>query len=271
MQMRMSQGQTVDMSEESNVLGLGLRRVDPPTDQAGWNAIQNHEFISFYTPSSLFNAGGDVASSKLYPAPILDEKAFTVVRVLTKEEPMLPAFDQLRDKLKEELWGNRAKDLAKTKLEALRDQFGTRPAPVEGQPTPSFLPVAEEAKFYEVAKTAGYEAKLRDYKERFATSGTEAPSAIDTFLRSQQALYTEKAGTVIAAAADFEGKSAYLVRVRGSRDPDLSRMKPSDVSMLTSTSKMTAASEFQTSAFSAAAMTTRFEVVYYEKENPSGG
>ena len=61
------------------------------------------------------------------------------------------------------------------------------------------------------------------------------------------------------------------MRVRGSRDPDLSRMKPSDVSMLTSTSKMTAASEFQTSAFSAAAMTTRFEVTYYEKETPSGG
>jgi hypothetical protein len=269
MQSRLLAGEKVDMDQESQVLGLGFRRVDPVIDQASWNAIQNHEFISYYTPSSLFNGGPDVAAGKLYSAPILDEKAFTVVKVLAKEEPALPPFDQLRDKLKEEVWNSKAKDLAKSKLEALRDQFGTRPTPVEGQPAPSFFPQAEEPRFYEVARGASLEAKLRDYKERFPT-GTETPAPVDTFLRSQPAAYTEAAGTVLPAAVDFEGKSGYLVRVRGSRDPDVVRMKPADVAMLTSTAKMTAASDFQKAAFGELAMAARFGVTYTESKNPDG-
>jgi hypothetical protein len=263
MQTRAQNGENIDMSQESQILGLGMRRVDPVQDQAAWNAIQNHEFISYYTPSSLFNGGPDVAAGKLYPAPILDEKAFTVVKVLAKEDPMLPPFDQLRDKLKEEVWANKAKDLAKSKLEALRDQFGTRPAPVEGQLAPTFMPTAEEQRFYEVARAAGYGASLRDYKERFPT-GNDAPQPIDIFLRSQATAYTEPAGTVTAAATDFEGKSAYLIRVRGSRDPDVSRMKPSEISMLTNTAKMTAQSDFQKAAFGELALAARFGVTYTE-------
>jgi hypothetical protein len=269
MQSRLLNGEKIDISQESQLLGLGFRRVDPVTDQAGWNAIQNHEFISYYTPSALFNGGSDVAAGKLYSAPILDEKAFTVVQVLAKEEPALPPFDQLRDKLKEEVWNNKAKDLAKSKLEALRDQFGTRPTPVEGQPALSFIPQAEEARFYEVARGASLEAKLRDYKERFPT-GTETPAPVDTFLRSQPSAYTEPANAVLPASVDFEGKSSYLVRVRGSRDPDVSRMKPADVAMLTSTAKMTAASDFQKAAFSELAMAARFGVTYAEAMNPEG-
>lgn len=269
MQSRAAKGERIDLNQESQILGLGYLRMDPVRDQAGWNELKNHEFISYYTPSSLFNGGPDVAAGKIYPSPILDEKAFTVAMVLAKEEPVLPAFDQLRDRLKDEVWANKAKDLAKSKLETLRDQFGTRPPAVEGQLAPNFMPTCEEPRFYEAARAAGYEAKLRDYKERF-TTGTETPTPVDSFLRSQATAYTEAAGTVLPAAGDFEGKSAYLVRVRGSRDPELSRMKPSDVSMLTNTAKMTAATDFQKAAFGELAMAARFGVTYDEGKNASG-
>lgn len=266
---REAKGESFDLAAEAASIGLAYHKLPDPTEQELWVTSKPASWMGIETPAMIFGNSTDAVPGKLYPAVIVDDTGFTLPRILARADPAMPPFSEIAEKLRDEIWNTKAKELAKKKLEDLRDQFGERPKAPEGQAAPSFLPQVEEAKFYEVARGAGLEAKLRDYKERMPAPG-ETPSAIDGYVRTQAGLFAEKVGTVLAAGTDFEGKHAYLVRVRGVRDPDPARMKPNEFAMVTMGARSAAQSEFNSRALSLTALESRYGLSFVEKGPDSG-
>ena len=262
---REEKGAPIDFGAEADQLGLVFQRVMSPIEQLQWQVNKPAPWLGTQTPAMLFSNTTDVVAGKFYTAVILDETSFVLPRISAKEEPVLPVFEELKKKLLEELWSKKAKELAIARLEALRDSFGTRPPTVEGQAPAPFLPEVEEPKFYEVARGAGLEAKLRDFKERSQPITSEPPAPVDNFLRTQGLLYTAKPGTVPPASADFEGRHVYLMRARGVRDPDLARMKPNDFTTVSMGARSAGEMEFRQRAFSLAALQARYGLAFNEK------
>lgn len=262
---REEQGATIDFGVEAEGLGLVFQRVMSPLELIAWQATKPAPWLGMQTPAMLFGNATDAVAGKFYTSVIVDETSFVLPRISTKEEPVMPPFEELKNRLLDEMWNKRAKELALAKLEGLRDQFGARPAAVEGQPPAPWLPEVEEAKFYEVARGAALEAKLRDFTERVQPMTAEPPAPVDIFLRTQAALYSAKPGAVPAAATDFEGKRAYLVRVRGARDPDPARMKPADFANVSMGARNAEEAEFRQRAFSLAALQSRYGLSFREK------
>ena len=242
---REAKGEPINVAGEATALGLSYHQEPKALEADAWRKL-GVDWLGSYTVASIFDNG---ASGKLLPAIVLDEASFTFARVITKDEPLAQSYDDVKETLRDEMLKKRATDLAKSKLEALRDKFGTRPA-ADDKNAPTFKPVAAAAKFAEVAKEAGFEAKLRDYKERFAPPPPEGMSAVDSYLRMQSPAYTEKAGTVLAAALDPGETMAYLVRVNGLRDGDVSKMKIADMQNLMSQTSLKAKNDFRMKAFS---------------------
>lgn len=266
---RESKGESFDLAAEAATLGLAYHKLPDPTEQEQWVLSKPASWMGIETPAMIFGNATDAVPGKLYPAVIVDDTGFTLPRILSRADPAMPPFSEIAEKLRDEIWNNKAKDLAKKKLEDLRDQFGERPKAPEGQPAPSFLPQVEEPKFFEVARNAGFEAKLRDYKERMPAPG-ETPSAIDGYVRTQAGLFAEKVGTVLPAGADFEGKHAFLVRVHGVRDPDPARMKPNEFAVVTMGARSAAVSEFNARALSLSALQTQYGLSFVEKDDGAG-
>jgi hypothetical protein len=268
MRARQDKGLAVNFAADAAALGLTLQHMPAALEQTEWLATKPAPFVGAPTSALLFGNAVDAVAGKLYPNVISEETGFTVAQVLAKEPPALPAFETFADKLRDEIWQKRAKEAAVAKLEALRDSFGTRPGPVEpGQPPPApFQPEVEEAKFYEVARAAGLEPKLRDFKERSQPLGAEPPAPVDVYARTLSALYSAAPGTVPAAGSDFEGKHAFLVRVRGSREPDPARMKANEFANVSMGLQQAASAEFRTKAFSLNALQTRYGLTFNEKQ-----
>jgi hypothetical protein len=269
MRARLDKGLAVNLAADGSVLGLTLQHMPAALEQSEWIASKPEQWLGPRSAALVFGNATDSVAGKFYPSVILGEAGFAIIQLTQKQEPALPAFEQLADRLREEMWHKRAKDLALARLEALRDQFGTRPPPAEaGQPpAPAFLPEVEEAKFYEVARAAGLEAKLRDFKERASPSTAEAPAPIDMYARTQPALYSAKPSAVPPAGSDFEGKNAFLLRVRGARDPDPARMKANEFAGVSASMQRMAGAEFGQRAFSLAALQSRYGLTFNEKQS----
>jgi hypothetical protein len=264
---RQDKGLSVDIVADTSALGLSLVRMPKALEQSEWLATKPAQWMGTQTAALVFGNATDAIAGKFYPNVIVDETGFTIVQVSVKEDPAMPTFEQLADKLRDELWQKRAKDFAVARLEALRDQFGTRPpTPAAGEPpAPPYMPEVEEAKFYEVARAAGLDPQLRDFKERMLPMGAEAPAPIDLYARTQPALYSAKVNTALPAGSDFEGKHAFLVRVRGARDPDPARMKANEFASVSAGLQSAGESEFRLKSFSLNALQVRFGLVFNEK------
>ncbi|MBK7641737.1 MAG: SurA N-terminal domain-containing protein [Planctomycetes bacterium] len=254
---RQDKGQAIDLVAESAALGLALVPVPTPLEQSEWLSQKPAPWIGTQTPALVFGNATDVLAGKLYPAVIVDDGGFVVVEPTTKVDPAMPAFEEISDKLREEMWQKRARDFASVHLELLRDKFGTRPPTEEGKPAPAFMPETDEETFYKVAKEMGFEPQLRDYEERSTPFKPDAPP-IDMYAKTQPLLYTSPPNTVLPANTSFDGKNAFLVRVRGVRDPDPARMTAGEFANVSGGLKASATTELRTKEFSFAALQSRY-------------
>jgi hypothetical protein len=73
-------------------------------------------------------------------------------------------------------------------------------------------------------------------------------------------LYTQKENRVVDPALNREGTVAYLVRVGGVRDPDVSKMKPADLASLTKEQAQTDERQFQSNLFSRESLESRYHL-----------
>ena len=266
MRAREERGLAVNLAADCGALGLTQQHMPAPLEQSEWLANKPAPWMGTQAAISLFANPNEAQAGKLYPKVIVDDGGFTIVQIYDKRDALMPKFEDLADKLREDLYQKRGRDFAIARLEVLRNQFGTRPAQEPGKPAPVWLPEVEEARFYDVLKTAGFAPKLRDFKERMTPMSAEAPQPVDLFARTQAGLYTNKAGTVLPATSDFEGKYAYLMRTRGARDPDIARMKANEFATVSTGLQQAAASEAQQKLFSMNALQSRFGLEFKDKQ-----
>ena len=268
MRAREERGLAVNLGADGGVLGLKQQHMAAPLEQSEWLANKPAPWMGTQAALALFANPNEAQAGKLYSKVIVDEGGFTIVQIYDKRESVMPPFEELADKLREELWQKRAREFAVARLEVLRNPFGTRPQAEPGKPAPVWLPEVEEAQFYESLKNAGFPPQLRDYKERMPpmTPG-EVPAAVDLFARTQAGLYTSKPGTVLPVVVDFEGKNAYLMRTRGARDPDLARMKANEFGSASSSLQQAGMNEAYQRLFSLNALQARFGLAFNEKQN----
>jgi hypothetical protein len=269
MRAREERGLAVNLGADSGALGLAQQHMPAPLQQSEWLANKPAPWTGAPSAIALYVNPNDTQAGKLFPKVIVDDGGFTIVQVYDKRDAAMPPFEELADKLREEMFQKRARDFAVARLEVLRNKFGTRPEQEAGKPAPVWLPEVEEAKFYEVLKDAGMEVKLRDFKERMPPMTGEPPQAVDLFARTQAGLYTSKPGTVLPATSDFEGKNAYLMRARGGRDPDSARMKGNEFTSVANSLQQAGMNEAHQRLFSLNALQTRFGLAFNDKQ--SGG
>jgi hypothetical protein len=187
-------------------------------------------------------------AGKLLPAITVEKNAFVFGRVLTKEDAAFPPFADIEAKVRTSWVAKKATELAVAKLEALRDKFGTRPDPADKNAAP-FRPEVDAEKFAAAAKEAGLEVKHRDFEEHYEKIAPDKMTPAETYLRNASQLYVQKEGTVDRAGSSTDGTQAFLVRVAGVRDPDVSKMSPAEFQSI---SKQVADQEmvgFRTSTF----------------------
>lgn len=226
-------GEVVDVTAEATALGLSSRRQGDARTYEGWKEA-GISFVGRITLGRLFPpTDEDLVNSagKMFAAIQVDEKAFVFGRVLTATPARLPEFADIQDRVTQAWADKKAKELALARLEKVRDAFGTRPDPTDVN-APPFLPTADEAKFKEAVKAAGYDVRRRDWMERNAPPPADE-TAGDLYVRTNPSLYTQKENTVLKAELNREGTTAFLVRVGGLRDADVSKMSPADLDQLT--------------------------------------
>lgn len=232
LQKREAAGEAIDLAKEAAAIGLSYRLQSDSRTYDGWKDL-GLGFVGRVTLMRLFpNDEKEFtdAIGKWMAAIQVDEKAFVFGRVLSAKPGGVPEFSTIADRVTAAWADAKARELAVEKLEKLRDSFGTRPDPNDPN-APLFTPTADEAKFREVVTAAGLEVRRRDWMERSAPVPPDELPAY-TYLRTAPQLYTQKENTVVPAGLNREGTSAFLVRVGGLRDADVSKMKPEELVQL---------------------------------------
>lgn len=218
LQTRAEAGETINLAAEAEELGLVTHTQPTPLTQAEWAALEvpwTGKNLSEYLV-------GMPEPGKFYPAVSVDEKSLAVGRTLAKEDPRMPAFAEIKDKITDEWLRQRMSELAIAKLEEVRKKLGTWPDPSDPAYA-TFAPEVDEATFVSVAKESGYEVQHRDWAER-AKSANETPAAM--YLRSAGQLYSSRQSSVPKPEIARDGKNAYLVRIAGIRDADPNAISP---------------------------------------------
>lgn len=241
---RVEAGEEIDLAAEAAELGLVHEVYDEPLTTEEWAALDR--------PWADRTAGGALtfASPGIHTAPIVGGKAMLVARVTGKLAERQPAFAEVRERVVDDWVADRAQELAIERLDALRDGFGMRPP--EGDPAP-FRPEATSEAFNEVCSAAGYEVKVREWRERTLVPPPKVMDPIDAFLGANAGLFSMRVGTVPAPGLDRAQENAFLARVDGVRDPESASITPKDVTALTQAVEREASQGFESRTFTSQA------------------
>lgn len=217
---RTEAGETIDLAAEATGLGLLPHSQSSPLTQTEWTELDvpwaSRNLAEFLIATA--------EPGKFIPAVSVDEKSLIVGRGLAKEEPRMPSFAEIKDRVADEWLRQRMSELAISKLEPVRAKLGTPPDPSDPAAA-SYVPEVDAAAFATAASDAGFQVQVRDYQER-AKMATETPAQM--YLRGASPLYSAKANSVLKPEIARDGKNSYLVRVAGLRDADVSKMSPAE-------------------------------------------
>lgn len=218
----------VDLGAEAAELGLVHVDAGVLRSQADWLAA---EMPWGGKESRIVSRMPNLAAGQLVPSVFLDERAMVVARIAEKVLPGPPPFAEIRDRVAEEWVQQKRSELAVQRLELVRDQLGPRPPePAAGEVPVPFEPVVDAETFAAAVAAAGFELRWRDHAPRDPMRlASEGEPPINELLGMNPLYFSVEEGEVPPARADRTGANAFLVRFAGKRDPDLSKMKPSDL------------------------------------------
>lgn len=224
----------VDLTAEANRLGLEYLPMGEPLSSEEWGELEGWSIDEMSSRFQYAEEGTLIADT------FASRTSFVVVRVGAKVEPMLPEYGEIEDDVIEAWREEQRGTLAIEGLQALRDELDTEELGAE-------LEVDEET-FAAAVAAAGWELKVRDWFDRteFPKPGDEPHEDSDhhNFLRGQMPLYDLSAGQLSEPIASWDGSNVYLVRARGSRDGDLSKITPAEYQALKSSAAREASSLF---------------------------
>lgn len=226
---RRDAGETVELEAEAARLGLGFRAADEAKSLADYSEDEaiggrNVGIMVFQT-----NPG------ELAPTVQIGEKAFTVVETLSKLDPELPPFDEIRDQVLDNWVREKSQALAVERLQAIWQGFPVATASEEEaeEDVTGESRVIDEAAFRAAVTAAGLEVLQRDWLDRSA--GVDADPKRDdpahVFLRIQTSYFDLGEGEVAEPTLNRTKTHAFLVRHVGEREVPIDRMTESDYTM----------------------------------------
>lgn len=221
---RSEKGETIDFAAEAAELGLTYRNQIDPLSQESWLAL-GVPWIGQYTLQRVFTPD---QTTGFFPSIVVDAKAFVMGRVTTRVPPSLPDYSEVSEAAIAAWAREKAKTLAVEKLEKVRDALGTRPDPNDTT-VPPFKPEVDRDTFLKAVADAGLSAERRDWSEINVPPSPEGDGPDALYFRQNPALFTNKIGSVLKAELDRAGANAFLVRLDGVRDPDVSKLTLKDM------------------------------------------
>lgn len=252
MKEREAKGEAVDFGAEATALGLAFRSQTDVLTLDSWNNLGLPAASRYAFEAILYST-----KTGLLDSVTVDQKGLVVSKVLQKNSAAMPPFDQIADRVTEAWAKKKAQELALAKLNGLHERFIVKNA--DG--TPGIKAEADEASFVAAATELGLVPTVREWAERPTGVAKEGENAFDTWLRNNFAVWSQTEKTVLRAEMDREGSTAWLVRVAGVRDPQLSRMGPGDLASVGRMTTMTERSNFMTQQVSGQeALTARYKL-----------
>ncbi|MBL8861294.1 MAG: hypothetical protein JNK02_04700 [Planctomycetes bacterium] len=224
MSTRTAAGEPVDFAAEAAELGLTYRNQIDPLSQEAWQAL-GVPWIGQYTLQRLFAVDQQTG---LFPAVVVDSKGFVLGRISERVPPRLPDYDEVADAVLAGWAREHAKQLAIERLDAVRDAFGTRPDPADTQAAP-FRPEVDRDAFLAAVAAAGFTAQRREWAEINTPPDPQGDSPATIHFRQNPGVFLNKVGSVAKPELDRAGANAFLIRLDGVRDPDVSKITPKDL------------------------------------------
>ena len=221
----------IDLAAEAERLGLEHGTQSEPLTRDGWLELEL-PWTGNFVVNEIVRAGSNSLGNKI----VVDEGALVITRVLERTEPALPDFDKIRERVAEEWLEQKMADVAVLRLEQIRDLLGNRPV----DPNETWELVVDSEKFGEAAVELGFTPQRRDYmgreESRIAPAGVEEDEeqkVVREFLHRNSALYQLQDGEIATPRTHVNNKYAMLVRLEGTRDPDvIEKIGPNDVQQL---------------------------------------
>lgn len=246
---RIAAGTEVDFAAEAAALGLEVLAPEDARTMEEWNKLEDWggNFIGW----QLMQA----EAGKVIERVVTTEKSLLVVRSIEKRAAELPPFAELRDKVAERWVEKRAGELAKMRLDELRNQFLPKPPEPD---TGKAIATAEA--FDAAAKAAGLVVTRREGYDFDAPIESGDRSDLSMFLRTRRNLLTTEPGEIIEPAPYGSGAKLFLVRVESKRPKDLAKMTPQDWQALEMRANGEHGRALQDSLFSLDALMKRLDV-----------
>ncbi len=221
-----AEGEGLDLAREAGELGLSYERIDAPQTRQQWT----DEVQRPWTGRFVVGSHGNVEPGQLVGRVVVDEGAIVISRVLERFPRAMPPFAEIREQVADAWAAVEATQVGLRRLEALYESL--KSAAAEGDEPPATI-VLDEGRFAELVSAAGFEVLRRDYAGRFATPPMDGDQAqIEAYLRTSSLFYAGPDGEVFEPSATRAGSHAFLVRLAGRRDADLSKMKPDELMAL---------------------------------------
>ncbi len=223
MQSRMDAGEAVDLEAEGKALGLSAALV-APRSRDGWSEGEEPWAGQFLAQST-----SGVPEGRLATRVTVEKGALVVARVLEKNDPSLPPFEEISEQVADRWVEQQQSEVALDRLRELRAGFEVQPA--EGVEEASKEAKADLEAFKAAVTAAGYTLVERGYRSRYPRPGDDSTetTAGDTFLQGSSLIYSLEDSDIAEPEASRDGLNSFLVRFGGKRNADLSKMDPSEL------------------------------------------
>lgn len=244
MKQREEKGERVLLVDEATSLGLAYRQEIEPRGRAQWMQIQM-PWKGIDAVEAMFERG---EVKRFLPDVVVDAKAILVGRVLALQDARLPAYEEIRDKVRDAWAKKKAGEIALAKLEALHATF-----PMEADPFDPATQVAVEPdgeKFAAAAKQAELELKTFADLDPRTKPRVDQRGPLDLFLRRIAARYgIIKVGVISKPELSPDRASAWMARIASKREGDSSRMAAGDLQSMSEQAARQARFDFVNSTF----------------------
>jgi hypothetical protein len=212
----------VDFVQEAAELGLQYDRLDTPYSRQEWMDEVERPWVGRF----LIGSHQNVEPGQFVPRVVVEERAIVVSRVLERFPRALPPFPTIREDVADAWAAAQATQFALRKLEDFYEQLRQESSAADE----NGAVVVSEERFAKLAPEAGLEVLRREYRERFAPDVPGEPTAqLEGYLRISSGAFAAQEGEVLPPGANRAGSHAFMLRMVGVRDADISKMKPDEV------------------------------------------